>query len=76
MENEINNKNNPLLNLNIGELPYLECEKCNNTVFEEKLMIKKVSKILTGSPQDGIIPIPILVCASCGNINEQFKLIK
>jgi uncharacterized Zn finger protein len=63
----------PQLNINIAEVPYLECEECQNTTFEEKLMIKKVSKFMTGSNQDSIVPIPVMACAKCGHINELFK---
>lgn len=63
----------PQLNVNLSEIPYLECEECQNTTFEEKLMIKKVSKFMTGSNQDSIVPIPVMACSKCGNINELFK---
>jgi uncharacterized Zn finger protein len=63
----------PQLNINLAEVPYLECEECQNTTFEEKLMIKKVSKFMTGSNQDSIVPIPVMACAKCGHINELFK---
>lgn len=61
------------LNINLSEIPYLECEACQNTTFEEKVMIKKVSKFMTGSNQDSIVPIPVMACSKCGNINELFK---
>ena len=63
----------PQLNINLSEIPYLECEACQNTTFEEKMMIKKVSKFMTGSNQDSIVPIPVMACSKCGNINELFK---
>ena len=59
----------PQLNINLSEIPYLECEACQNTTFEEKMMIKKVSKFMTGSNQDSIV----MACSKCGNINELFK---
>lgn len=61
------------LNVNLADVPYLECEECNGTLFEEKMMIKKVSRFMTGSDQDSIVPIPVIACAKCGNINELFK---
>ena len=63
----------PQLHINLSEIPYLECEACQNTTFEEKMMIKKVSKFMTGSNQDSIVPIPVMACSKCGNINELFK---
>ena len=61
------------LNVNLAEVPYLECDECKSTTFEEKLMIKKVSRFMTGSDQDSIVPIPVIVCSSCGPVNEMFK---
>lgn len=68
MENQQNLQKGLPLNVNPADLPYLECEKCQSQVFTERLMIKKVSKLLTGSQQDGIIPIPVIACASCGHV--------
>ncbi|CAB4158964.1 hypothetical protein UFOVP699_48 [uncultured Caudovirales phage] len=63
----------PQINVNLAETPYIECEECKFTVFEEKMMIKRVSKFMTGSDQDSIVPIPVIACAKCGNVNEMFK---
>jgi hypothetical protein len=63
----------PNLNINLSEAPYVECESCGGTVFEEKMMIKKISKFMTGGTQDSIVPLPIIACAKCGNVNEIFK---
>ena len=61
------------LNINLADAPYIECESCNGTIFEEKMMIKKVSKFMTGGAQDSIVPIPVVICAKCVHINELFK---
>jgi hypothetical protein len=53
-------------------LPVL-CESCGNPTFKEVMFIRKVSKFISGTPQDGMIPIPTFACDSCGNINEEFK---
>ena len=57
----------PQLNINYADAPYIECEECKGKVFEEKMMIKKISKFMTGSDQDSIVPIPVIACADlCG----------
>jgi predicted nucleic acid-binding Zn ribbon protein len=63
----------PQLNVNLADAPYIECEECKGKVFEERMMIKKVSKFMTGSDQDSIVPIPVIACSNCGHINELFK---
>ena len=63
----------PQLNINLVDAPYLECSECGWQIFEEKMMIKKVSKFMTGSDQDSIVPIPVVVCSKCGTMHEMFK---
>jgi hypothetical protein len=57
----------------VAEAPYIECEECKGTLFEEKMMIKKISRFMTGNSQDSIVPIQVISCAKCGHINELFK---
>lgn len=61
------------LNFNLADAPYLECENCGSNVFHERIMIKKISKFMTGGAQDSIVPLPVIACASCNHINEMFK---
>lgn len=70
---DLQNAGQPQLSLNLAEAPYIECEECTGKIFEEKLMIKKVSRFMTGAEHDSIVPIPTIVCAKCGHINELFK---
>jgi DNA-directed RNA polymerase subunit RPC12/RpoP len=63
----------PNLNVNIADAPYIECEECGGKVFEEKMMIKKISKFMTGSEQDSIVPLSVIACSKCGHVNELFK---
>ena len=51
----------------------VKCEECECEVFSEKMIIRKVSKFITGSAQDSIAPMPVIACASCNHINEIFK---
>lgn len=46
------------------------CEKCGCTTFTEAVMLRKVSSLLTGTGQPGIIPIPTFICTRCGGINK------
>jgi DNA-directed RNA polymerase subunit RPC12/RpoP len=60
-------------NFNIAEAPYVECEQCGGKVFHEKMMIKKISKFVTGGLHDSIVPLPVIACAECNHVNELFK---
>lgn len=48
------------------------CESCGSQAFQEAILLRKVSKFLTGDAQDGVLPIQTFVCAKCGHINEDF----
>ncbi len=59
--------------ISLREQPTISCDNCGNKYFREVIYIKKVSKILTGSPEDTTVPFPIYKCDSCGHINEGFN---
>ena len=60
--------------INLKEQPTVVCEKCENAYFKEVVLIKKVSKILTGNMEDVIVPFPTYMCNSCGYVNNDFRL--
>ena len=43
----------------------MNCE-CGNNTFMPGYQFKKLSKIMTGQPQDTIIPIEMYLCTACG----------
>ena len=73
MDNLINTEKN-LPKIDLREQPTIKCEKCESMWFEEVTMIKKVSKLLTGSSEDTIVPFPTYRCADCHHVNEDFKI--
>lgn len=50
------------------------CESCGNNTFTEANYLRSISKLLTGSSEDMIVPIPTFTCTKCGHVNKQFKL--
>jgi len=62
------------LRINPLELPNIECENCGNIFFDKVTIIKKVSKLLTGSPTDEMIPMETYVCTECAHINKDFDI--
>jgi uncharacterized Zn finger protein len=59
--------------INLRDCETIKCEKCEGIYFREVIYVKKVSKLLTGSPEDTTVPFPIYKCDSCGNINKGFN---
>jgi len=50
------------LNVDISQSTAVLCEECNGTYFEQALVIRRVSAILTGQGKPGFIPIPVFKC--------------
>lgn len=50
----------------------ITCDECQGNIFEEKIMLKKISRFLTGSDRDSLTPIPVIACAKCHHVNEMF----
>lgn len=42
------------------------CSHCGSEYFINAVMIKKFSKLVTGTPKDAVIPVDILMCGNCG----------
>lgn len=63
------------IHVNVMESPNIKCEKCENIFFEKVTIIKKISKLLTGSPEDQLVPMETYVCAKCGHMNEEFDIV-
>ena len=59
--------------VNLRDSETIKCEKCESIYFKEVIFIKKVSKLLTGSSEDTIVPFPIYKCDSCGHVNKGFN---
>ena len=69
MENSL-----PKMQIDLRDQPTVKCEECESIWFEEVTMIKKVSKLLTGSNEDTIVPFPTYRCAECKHVNPEFKI--
>lgn len=60
------------INVSLDDTTGITCDECGHNVFEEGLMIRKVSQFLTGTSQPGMIPIPVFACKKCGHVNQEF----
>ena len=53
------------LGINLNDARDMVCE-CGGKIFMPGVRFKKLSKIMTGQPQDTIIPIEMYLCTACG----------
>ena len=66
------NQQPPNVNVNLADAEDVKCEECECNVFAERMIIKRISKFVTGSDRDSISPIPVIACAKCGHVNKEF----
>ena len=50
----------------------IKCPDCGGTLFEEKIILKSVSKIVSPTGKDEILPLSVFVCSKCGKPNKEF----
>lgn len=62
--------NTPKIDLN--QTTEVTCDKCGGVTFQEAMQLRKVSALLTGTGQPGLVPIPVFCCSNCGHVNEEF----
>ena len=59
-------------NRNINTSPIEVCE-CGNKVWLNGFILKRISKLLTKSGDDEMMPIPIFYCSKCGELAPFLK---
>ena len=47
----------------------MSCGDCEGQIFEQKLVVKTISAIMSPTAQPVDIPIQVLVCSNCGKIH-------
>jgi uncharacterized Zn finger protein len=60
--------------IDLKEQPSEVCENCGSEYFKEVVLIKRVSKLYTGSSEDTLVPFPTYMCEKCGYVNKEFAL--
>jgi uncharacterized Zn finger protein len=60
------------MNVNLEDTTEITCEQCGSNVFNQGVMLRGISRFITGTQQDGVMPIPVFACIKCGHVNAQF----
>ena len=55
----------------VNEAPIAKCPKCGGIYWDDTCLIKTIPGIYTGKTHDQIMPIPVWVCHSCGEVLPQ-----
>ena len=60
------------MNVALKDTTPIKCEECENEVFIEGVMLRKISRFVAGTSQDALMPIQVFTCSKCGHVNEAF----
>lgn len=59
------------LNISLDKTTEITCLDCGNNTFIEGTMLRKVSRFLVGSSQDGLLPIIVMICSKCHSVLKE-----
>ena len=65
-------KQQPPVNLDLSTAQDVVCDNCGNYTFNEVVLMKRVSALVSPTGKEAIVPIPTFACNACGFINKQF----
>ena len=51
----------------------IKCEVCLNDTFEQTLLLRKLSAVVSPTNQETIIPTAVFACQKCGHVNSEFR---
>lgn len=60
------------LNVSFDQTTGVTCDECGEARFEQQIILRKASGLLTGTGTPSYIPIPVFACAKCGHVNTEF----
>ena len=60
------------LNVSLKDTTAICCESCQHDVFTQAFYLRKVSRFVTGTPEDPTVPVQVFQCAKCGHVNKEF----
>ena len=56
--------------IDISQAPTVKCDECGGVLFTPAAIVKRISKLQTGSPEDQTVTIQVLMCTNCDTVLE------
>lgn len=54
------------IKIDLGQTSGYKCAQCGSAFFEQSLLLRKVSKFLSGLSEDAYLPVQVINCKQCG----------
>lgn len=62
--------NNNNINVDIENIPDVQCSNCDSVLFRQATKMKFISRLISPNGQEGYISIPVMICDKC---NTEFS---
>lgn len=62
----------PNTQIDISKTTGVTCSECGGIFFDQTTLLRRISRFLTGEPQDTVSPVPVLVCRDCNSPLKEF----
>lgn len=58
--------------IDITQTSATTCNSCGKEAFQEAVILRKISALLSPTGKEGFVPIQVFACISCGHVNNDF----
>jgi uncharacterized Zn finger protein len=58
--------------IDIAQTSATTCDACGKEAFQEAVVLRKISALLSPTGKEGFIQVPVFACVACGHINNDF----
>ena len=65
--------NEPQQEIDMSKTSEIKCEICMNDTFEQTLLLRKLSALVSPTNQETIVPSAVFACSKCGHVNSEFR---
>jgi hypothetical protein len=55
---------------NLSQMPWAECHECGGTIFRERTMFKRISRFVSPTGKDEVIPVSVAICSACNTVPD------
>ena len=58
--------------VDLKEAQTIRCKSCDNYLWIQAFVLKKISALVSPSGQEGSVPVQVFSCGNCGQVAEGF----
>ena len=58
--------------VDLKEAQTIRCKSCDNYLWIQAFVLKKISALVSPSGQEGLVPVQVFSCGNCGQVADGF----